>query len=597
MAVPDPRQVYQARHAQWTAEIARHESRHVLVSNARLAMVGTLALALWLALGLDALSLRWALAPIAFFFVLLPVHARVLNARDRATRARGYYERGLSRLDETWKGTGANGAQFLADHPYAGDLDLLGDASLFQLLNTARTESGEETLARWLLAPATPVEVRARQLAVAELRDRTDFREALAIFAAEARVSRTGALARWADSKPAGLGVLHAVMFAASGVCSAVTVGLIWFETIPLSAGIALLAIPAALAFAWRHQTQQALSGVDAAAADLTLLAGLLERVEGAAFESPRLQTIRAALVTEGLPPSRRIARLQWSLAARDSLRNEFVRPFAMVLQVRSQSAVAIDRWHGAHRGDLAAWLSAIGELEALCALATFAFEHPADPFPTIDEGAPECEATALAHPLLSATTAVANSVHVGGSGPQLLIISGSNMSGKSTLLRAVGVNVVLAFAGAPVRARRMRLTPLTPGATLRVQDSLDEGQSRFYAEILRIRDIVVSARARPTLFLLDEILHGTNSHDRRIGAEAIVRSLLAAGAVGLITTHDLALTALADAMGSTARNVHFEDRLEHGRLVFDYTMREGVVTRSNALELMRAVGIDVQES
>jgi DNA mismatch repair ATPase MutS len=155
-------------------------------------------------------------------------------------------------------------------------------------------------------------------------------------------------------------------------------------------------------------------------------------------------------------------------------------------------------------------------------------------------------------------------------------------------------VNVVLALAGAPVLAREMRLSPLMPGATLRVQDSLDEGQSRFYAEILRIRDIVATAQRTPTLFLLDEILHGTNSHDRRIGAEGIVRSLIADGAIGIVTTHDLALTGLAATLDGRARNAHFEDRLEDGRLIFDYRMREGVVERSNALELMRAVGIKV---
>jgi DNA mismatch repair ATPase MutS len=176
-----------------------------------------------------------------------------------------------------------------------------------------------------------------------------------------------------------------------------------------------------------------------------------------------------------------------------------------------------------------------------------------------------------------------------------VLIVSGSNMSGKSTLLRAVGTNVVLALAGGAVRAAAMRLSPLAIGATIRIEDSLQEGHSRFYTEILRIRAIVEQTSGRvPVLFLLDEVLHGTNSHDRRIGAGAIVRALVERGAIGLVTTHDLALTELATTMGGAAANVHFEDRIEDGRMVFDYRMRPGVVERSNALELMRAVGLDV---
>jgi DNA mismatch repair ATPase MutS len=237
-----------------------------------------------------------------------------------------------------------------------------------------------------------------------------------------------------------------------------------------------------------------------------------------------------------------------------------------------------------------------VGELEALASLATYSFEHPADPFPAVHDGAPFLSASVLAHPLIPELVAVPNDVMLGAEAPHVLIVSGSNMSGKSTLLRAVGVNVVLALAGGPVRARDMALSAMAIGATIRVEDSLQEGHSRFYTEILRIRDVVaLSRKSTPVLFLLDEILHGTNSYDRRIGAEAIVRALVGAGAIGFVTTHDLALTELVSRLDGQARNVHFEDRIEQGRMVFDYRMREGVVERSNALDLMRAIGLDVE--
>jgi DNA mismatch repair ATPase MutS len=238
--------------------------------------------------------------------------------------------------------------------------------------------------------------------------------------------------------------------------------------------------------------------------------------------------------------------------------------------------------------------LRAAGEMEALCSLASHAFEHPDDPFPEFAESGPRIEAEGVGHPLISEDKVVRNDVEIGGA-LRLLVVSGSNMSGKSTLLRTLGVNAVLAQAGAPVRARRFKLSPLAVGASIRVTDSLQGGVSRFYAEILRLRQILdETAGPLPVLFLIDEFLHGTNSHDRRIGAAALARGLVERGAAGLITTHDLALADVADELGERARNVHFEDHIEDGRIRFDYVMRPGVVRKSNAIELMRQVGLEI---
>ena len=238
---------------------------------------------------------------------------------------------------------------------------------------------------------------------------------------------------------------------------------------------------------------------------------------------------------------------------------------------------------------------AAAGEMEALCALAGYAWEHPEHPFPVLVEGSPRLDGVELGHPLLASSRCVANDVHLGGDGPHVLVVSGSNMSGKSTLLRTVGLSAVLAQAGAPVPAAALTLTPLAVAASLRIQDSLHAGTSRFYAEVTRVKQVVdLAAGSPPLLFLLDEIFHGTNSHDRRIGSEAVVRGLVDRGAIGLVTTHDLAIAQVADALGGRAANVHFEDQLLDGRMTFDYRVRPGVVTRSNALELMRAVGLEV---
>jgi DNA mismatch repair ATPase MutS len=462
------------------------------------------------------------------------------------------------------------------------------------LLDTARTEAGEETLAGWLRRGAPVDEVRARQAAVDELRPMIDFREELSVLASETPVARTGVLAAWAAGVPTGFPVWVRVVFAS---CAVATITLfVAAATGAASVHILLpwLLVPSAIGLIWRRQVRRVLARADAPERELVLLSALLERIERESFASARLTALRDALATGDVMPSRRIAALARLVSWADSTRNQLFAPVALVLMLRSQLAAAIDRWHANYGPGVGEWLRVVGELEALAALATYAYEHPSDPFPTlVDE--PLFDATALRHPLLSDASSVQNDVRIGGSGPRVVIVSGSNMSGKSTLLRAIGVNVVLAQAGAPVRAVSLRMSPLSIGATLRIEDSLQAGRSRFYAEILRIRDIVELARGPvPALFLLDEILHGTNSYDRRIGAEAIIGALVGAGAIGLVTTHDLALTELVPSLGAAGANVHFEDRLENGAIVFDYRMRPGVVEHSNALALMRAVGLDV---
>jgi CBS domain-containing protein len=562
----------------------------------RLTLAGITALAAWQAFVGHRLSAVWPALPAVGFVVCAILHVRVIDRLERAGRARQLYERGKARLDGMWAGTGPDGTRFLDDHPFARDLDLFGPASLFQLLDTARTQAGEGTLAGWLRAGAGIEEVRARQAAVTELASKVDFREELAVLAAESHVSRTNELKQWATSPAANLSRLHAVVFGACATVSASLVVLVLTEMVPSTALLVWILLQSGIVGIWRGRILAALANIDTASHDLALMSALLERIEREPFTSVRLEAVRGALFGDGVPPSRRIAQLERLVSLHDQATlNPLMRPIGALFVVRSQVAVAIDRWHATHGTTVTAWLRAVGEIEALSALATYAYEHPADPFPTIVDDGAVFDAAALGHPLMSERVAVRNDVRLGGGFPHALIVSGSNMSGKSTLLRAVGVNIVLALAGAPVRATSVRMSPLAVGATLRVDDSLQAGHSRFYAEILRIRAIVELLRApQPLLFLLDEIFGGTNSRDRHAGADAIVRVLVEGGAIGLVTTHDLALAEIADGLNGRVANVHFEDRLENGAMVFDYHMRPGVVERSNALELMRAIGLKV---
>ncbi|HEY6467957.1 MAG TPA: hypothetical protein VIY69_18295, partial [Candidatus Acidoferrales bacterium] len=256
--------------------------------------------------------------------------------------------------------------------------------------------------------------------------------------------------------------------------------------------------------------------------------------------------------------------------------------------------ALRIEAWRKQYGAEVRGWLAALGEMEALSDLAGYSYEHPADVFPEFTEDSPCFEAEGLAHPLMPGAVAIRNDLSLNGE-LRLVIISGPNMAGKSTFVRAVGVNAVLAQCGAPVRATKLRISPLAVAASVCVLDSLQGGISRFYAEIIRLKLIMDMTKGPvPVLFLLDELLSGTNSHDRRLGAEAIVRGLFERNAVGFVTTHDLSLTEIVNTLGNRAANVHFEDRLEDGKLRFDYHLASGIVQTSNALDLMRSIGLDV---
>jgi hypothetical protein len=608
----DP-QVDYSRHLEARrASLAKAISRHVRYGNLRAAVLLAGLVALYVAFARDAFSPWWLVAFGAGFYWAGAQLERAINDRARLGRAIQFYERAIARLNGRWAGTGGEtGDRFLHEaHLYAQDLDLFGEASLFELLSSARTRIGENTLAAWLKATADPSTVRARQEAVRELAPRTDLREDLAVLGESLRTGvHAEALAAWGEHAPRLPSTsvpVWAWAVSAAGVLAAVG-ALVWLaasfgvftlsdERLSAVRAYVVITYGVCLAALWRFRRSRAviLNDVEEAAHDLGLLSGVLSRLETERFDAPRLAAMRTELDVEGLPASRRIARLQKLTDLVDSRDNVFVRMLGPLLLWDVHLIFALERWRRDSGPALRRWLAAVGEIEALSSLAAYHYEHPEDVFPDVVEGAPAFEAEAVGHPLLAEAATVRNDVQIAGD-LQVLIVSGSNMSGKSTLLRTVGINVVLAQAGAPVRARRMRLTTLEIGASIRVQDSLHSGVSRFYAEITRLG--LIMRRATDTgrvLFLIDELLHGTNSHDRRIGAEAIVRGLVERGAIGLVTTHDLALASVATALGARGANVHFQDVLEDGRLRFDYRMRPGVVEHSNALALMRSVGLDV---
>jgi len=594
MGINEPLAEYSARLESRRATLQRYDKLDSTISFLRLAAAGAFLIAAWLIWTSAALPGWTLLASTAVFFGLVIYHDRVFRKRDRARKTVRFYEEGIARIEDRWIGRGRSDFTLAGEsHLYAPDLDIFGKASLFELLCTARTSSGEATLANWLCSPAVRDEILLRQQAIDEMRNNLDLREDFAVLGDDVRSAIRPELARWSEA-PATLNSA-AGRRAAFGL-AILNTGAVLYYMIAGAALPVMCILPLSIVFArmQRRRVLSVLGAIEEPQRELKVLRLALERLERERFQSPKLVGLQAALQKERQSSSEEIRKFLRLTVLVDSQRNQFFRPISYVLMWGTQFAYAIENWRRRNGPEVARWLAAVGELEALCALAGYAYEHPNDPFPEIVDGGPLLDAQELRHPLLPSDKCVPNSVKLGGE-LQLFVVSGSNMSGKSTLLRTIGVNVALALAGAPVRARSFRVSPVNMGATLRVQDSLQTGTSRFYAEIQRLRQIVdLTAEPLPVLFLLDEILHGTNSHDRAIGAEGIMRGLIDHRAIGLVTTHDLALARAAEALAPRAANVHFEDHLENGKMIFDYRLRPGVVQKSNALELMRTVGLNV---
>lgn len=537
-------------------------------------------------------------ALIVLFVVLAIRHEKLFQAMRRRGRVIAFYERGLARLEDRWQGGGEGGERFLDPaHPYARDLDIFGRASLFEYLSVARTTAGEEKLAAWLLNPPPPEEITKRQAAVRELRSRLDFREKLASAGESVREGvHPDELVRWGESRPAFSSTNRRVL--------ATALPLLWILSIAawiLWGQYEWAVLSTVLNFAYAHillrASEKAAAAIEHASDDLQLLGQALALFDRESFPPGRLTDLQNSLRAHGSTPAQALRSLARIVNAIESRHSLFLRVLDLVTYWSAQLVFAAEGWRRRFGPSIGTWIDVVGELEALASLSAFAYEHPGYALPEIAESVPCFSATDLAHPLLPAAGAVANDVELNGGG-RIMILSGPNMAGKSTFIRALGVNAVLAQCGAPVCARSLRMSPLQVAASICVLDSLSGGVSRFYAEIGRIKLIAdLAGGATPVMFLLDELFSGTNSHDRLIATRFVLQMMASRNTIGIVSTHDLALTQIADEMPDRVFNAHFEDRIEGDRLIFDYKLKPGVVQTSNALHLMRAIGLGVKDS
>jgi hypothetical protein len=612
------REAYTAGRDVRAAEAQAHERTSRALSLVRLAVAAVAVVLVGAIVWVPLPSFAWAgeAALVVAFGVLVVVHSRVLQRKDAATAAMRFHERGLARLDGKWTAFPQTGERFRNDgHPFADDLDLFGHASLFQLLDATETRFGEERLAAVLAATEPrgwPGDVRARQEAILDLAPRVAFRERLSALGALLAVEKPDPrpFLEWAEgSLPFPHGA--AVVFVARALPAAAVALLVAASFVPRlwTAFVAVFALEVLISLALRGNVGPIAAVVSSRETGLLRYGDMFAAIEREPFEAKLLKSLAGRLSgANGRGATGEMASLARILSFLDARHNEVFRAFIGPFLLWDLNCVlALEGWRARTGAAVRAWFEALGEIEALASLAGFAFERPSHAVPELAD-APVYDAQALGHPLLAEDRRVDNDVALQGPGFGL-IVTGSNMSGKSTLLRAMGVNAVLALAGAPVCARRLRIGPLRVATSMRVRDSLEQGVSHFYAELEKLKRVLDLARTSgpgAELFLLDEILHGTNSRERILGARAILTELLRRGAMGAVSTHDLGISDLEAKLAEEpaanggrlhARNVHFEEQVEGDKMTFDYRLRDGIVKSSNALRLMRLVGIDVVPS
>lgn len=609
-AVPSVKEAYEAL----LSEIAR-EGEALQVDDDRYARLRGITFLL-AALGLLAALFNrtpelWAGTAVAWtiFLIFVVLHARVSTRQFDLGRRKKLYERGLERIAGTFRTDDPHrrgDTHRDEEHPFSSDLDVFGPASLYEQLNVTETPGGAELLAEWLKQPTELHTARGRQRAAQELAAEPQLREHLAVagMRAASEVRAVGAatpLLKWA-AKPTEMGPLKPVLIIAAllvlatvGLTTASVVSNAWGRAWLIPVGLNLVLI-----FSVRSRLEPVLGPVVVKQSPLPVYAAMMAIVEQHRFEDPGLEALRKRLSpSDGVRASEALAQLE-RYTGLASVRHNAIALFLADAFFLWEVFVAdrIDGWRGRHGAKLADWLDALSELEALVCLATFAYEHPVYAWPEVtEEGPSHFVAEGLGHPLIPVGNRVCNDVALDAD-TTALMVTGSNMSGKSTMLRSMGVAAVMAQVGAPVCAVRLRLSRLEIHTSMRIGDALDRGASRFYMEVYKLKRVVDAARrAKPptsVLFLLDEVLHGTNSRERNIGAKSVVRFLVDQGAIGAVSSHDHGLVELDELTDGRVRNTHFEDHLEDGEMAFDYKMKAGPVGTSNALRLMRTVGIDV---
>lgn len=593
-------QAYSSRDQKYGASLLRLDRRSGLIANLRtvtfLAAVAVLLLVAFQKL--PRFALWGSLASFASFVALAIVHARVIREEARASVLKGLNSRGLQRLTGAWKQFAEHSAHLIPEgHLYAADLDVVGQGSLCQRIDETGTKAGQAQLVAWLATAAdTANTIRARQGAVKELAPLLDFRQALVTEARMAGSDKAdpSKFIAWAEGASGLTRIRWAFYLAHVLPPITITLGLLTandvIEAWPFYIGFALQVLIVLLT---KGPLNELWASLSLGERGFVRFEHTFQAIDAQKFTHARLVSLQSGIQTQGsLSVSERLRRFARLMGFAELKASGQLHPIINALTLWDLHVLfRIEAWRVADGRGVRGWFDALAQLEALSSFAGYSFENPEAPFPEVDDGPGHLIAKQLAHPLID--NAVRNDVELGGAG-HAMVITGSNMSGKTTLMRAMGLNTVMALAGLPVCAKSMRVSRMQVMTSMRVKDSLERGVSYFYAEVQRIKLLLDTAAAHreQCLFLLDELFMGTNTRERQIASKHLMRVLLDAGSIGAVTTHDLSICELEAERPGLVRNVHFRDLMENGEMTFDYRLKEGIVTTTNALEVLKKVGI-----
>lgn len=481
------------------------------------------------------------------------------------------------------------------EHPYSGDLDIFGSRNIYHFINRSATPAGEDTLANWLSAPASKLEVEKRQEAVHELTNEIDWRQE--IQASELEIQKEHDLApllNWTKRTEKRPGVIYLIILP---ILIVAAIALWIMDFVPFYVPLVIAIINEVIIYRNRKETEELADITSKGLSVLKKYRHIIYLIENKPFNAPYLQKLQLSFKHKNFYASVSVKRLERILEFLDARGNLFYHIlnaiFLLDLQINYQAL----KWKSANEKYISQWFQGIGEMEAVCSIAGYAYSNPAFIYPVIVEENFILEAQELGHPLIPEKERINNDFQMKGKGA-VSIITGSNMSGKSTFLRTVGINAVLAYAGSPVCAKNFRVSEFDIFTSMRTKDDLEAHVSSFYAELKRIRQLLNSLKEnkKPMLFALDEILKGTNSHDRHAGAKALVRQLNEENCMGMVSTHDIELGVLADD-SKNIKNMSFNSDIIDDKILFDYKINEGTCRSFNASKLMEQMGIEMNKS
>jgi MutS domain V len=600
---PSPLTLYTDRNTTYLNDHEKARQASSRLSNARLtvffmALVGFL----WFIFKDNVLaSLTFVVTGIAAFLALMARHEKIILRERKSLQLAQINSLGMERINGTWSHFPVDGKEFAAEaHPFTSDLDLFGPSSLYQLINTTQTDLGRLRLNEILISPPRlPQIIGQDQNMIQDLAPRLAWRQNFQAAGGfpprfPGKEDPTQLIAWMHDPS---FKFIDAPLAHLLRILPIFSLSFALFAFFKLGS-TALMTLPLLLQWllsAWYGRQQgELLKGLNFQKKNLQIYHDMLELIELEKFTDPTLTSLNQGLTNAlGIRASvaiRRLLTIVEYLATRQNPILHFLVNSLFLWDI--QWLWQIRKWRNDNASHFLPWLETIARIESLSSLAVLAFENPDWAFPLVAESGPLLEAKLMAHPLIPAKMRVGNDLRLSKPG-EVLIITGSNMSGKSTLMRTVGVNLVLAYAGAPVCAQSFQCRPMQIYTSMRLRDDLEKRISSFYAELLKIKQIVEAARSgSKVLFLVDEIFRGTNSKDRHAGAMAVLRQLHDLGASGIVSTHDLELAQLEQMEPGFFRNQHFQETYTDGKIHFDFKIADGVSATTNAMHLLKMVGL-----